>query len=484
MAEEEKALSVSALNAQIRATLEGNYRGLWVEGELSNVKINASSGHAYFTLKDERAQVGAVMFAGAVRGVSFPLRDGVKVQARGDVSVYEPRGQYQLVVRSLKKVGAGDLMAQFEELKRKLAAEGLFSPARKRTLPRLPRIVGIVTSPTGAAIRDMFNVTRRRCPNLRILLAPCRVQGEGAGKEVAEGIAMFHRLPAEDRPDVLIIGRGGGSAEDLWCFNDETLARTIAASRIPIISAVGHEIDFTISDFVADVRAPTPSAAAELVAGQKDDFLRSLEASRATMERELRHALETAQGRLARIRDHRVFHQPQSLLQQHRQHLDLLDAAMRAALTEKGDEMRRAVERAMPRLQMGANRVLEHARTNLAPHGMRLQNAMGRVLTAKKSRLELLAGRLSALDPTAVLRRGYGIVRGADGKVLRSVAEVAPGDRITAQVSDGTISAVVAGEAPAAPRAPEPIRLPAEEKVAKRGKRRAQPADDRQLTLL
>lgn len=306
MADKPEALSVYALTVQIRQALETTFKGVWVEGELSNVRMQAS-GHAYFTLKDARSQLPAAMFAGSLRGVPFRLADGLKVRALGDVSVYEPRGAYQLIVRQLEKVGAGDLMAQFEELKRKLQAEGLFDAARKRPLPLLPRTVGIVTSPTGAAIRDMLTVTRRRFPNLRILLAPVRVQGDGAAREIAEAVDTFNRAPPELRPDVLIVGRGGGSIEDLWCFNEEVVARAIHRSAIPVISAVGHEIDFTISDFVADLRAPTPSAAAEVVVGRKDEFLDRLRTHRETLARILRHAVETRRGRLERVRSHHVF---------------------------------------------------------------------------------------------------------------------------------------------------------------------------------
>ena len=475
------ALTVSALNAKIRMALEGSFRGLWVEGELSNVKINAASGHAYFSLKDARAQVGAVMFAGRLRGVSFRLADGVKVRVYGSVSVYEPRGQYQLVVERMERVGAGDLMAQFEELKRKLAAEGLFDPARKRPLPLLPRIVGIATSPTGAAIRDMFNVTRRRCPNMRIVLAPCRVQGDEAAHEVAEAIRLFNGMPEADRPDVLIIGRGGGSAEDLWCFNDEALARTIAASAIPVISAVGHEVDFTISDFVADVRAPTPSAAAELVAGRKDEFLATLDARRTAMAREVRYALDSAKARVARARDHRVFSQPQSLVQQHRQHLDLLDASLRAALSGATADARRRVEAAQPRMRLAANKALESERTRLSPLPLRLQAAFKAELATRASRLGLVAGRLGAMNPLAVLQRGYGIVRGADGRILRSVKDVAPGDEITARVADGEFQAQVlsAGNNSSGKTDVLPMGKP------RRNRKKAEPEhDDRQMTLL
>lgn len=474
-------LSVSALNARIRATLEASYRGLWVEGELSNVKINAASGHAYFSLKDARAQISAAMFAGSLRGVAFRLSDGVKVRAYGNVSVYEPRGQYQLLVQRMEKVGAGDLMAQFEELKRRLAAEGLFDASRKRPLPLLPRTVGIVTSPTGAAIRDMFNVTRRRCPNLRLVLSPCRVQGEGAAREIAAALRLFQSLPPADRPDVVIVGRGGGSAEDLWCFNDEVLARAIAACPVPVVSAVGHEVDYTIADFVADVRAPTPSAAAELVAGRKDEFLASLESMRTSLVRDLRHALSTARARVERARDHRVFSQPQSLVLQHRQHLDAIDSALRAALTASAAALRRRTDAALPRARLAADRAVSAARSRLAPLPLRLHAAAGTRLAALRARLDLVSGRLSALDPMAVLGRGYAIVRGPDGAVLRSASALAPGDRVGVRLADGSFAATVDGSPPP-PRAPTaPVAPPA---PRHRRPRHDASGDDRQLLLL
>ena len=438
-----EAITVSALNARIRATLEASYRALWVEGELSNVKVMAGSGHAYFTLKDARAQIAAVMFASSVRGVAFRMADGVKVRAYGTVTVYEPRGQYQLNIQRLEKVGAGDLMAQFEELKRKLQAEGLFDRARKRPLPILPRVVGIATSPTGAAIRDMFNVTRRRFPNLRILLAPCRVQGDGAAAEIAEAVRLFNALHDDRRPDVLIVGRGGGSAEDLWCFNDEALARTIAASEIPVISAVGHEVDFTISDFVADLRAPTPSAAAELVVGRKDEFLEKLSAVRTTLVREARHAVEAARARVGRARDHRVFAQPRSLVQQHRQRLDLADAAMRAALSGAAASARRSLDGALPRMRYALAGAIAADRQRLAALAPRLSAAFDARRAALVQRLDALARQLGALSPLAVLQRGYGIVRGPDGKVLRTPDGLAPGDVVTATLAGGDFAARV-----------------------------------------
>lgn len=436
-------LSVSALNARIRATLEASYRGVWVEGELSNVKVMPGSGHAYFTLKDAKAQVAAVMFAGYLRGVAFRLADGAKVRAYGNVTVYEPRGQYQLAVQRLEKVGAGDLMAQFEALKRKLQAEGLFERSRKRPLPLLPRVVGIATSPTGAAIRDMFNVTRRRFPNLRILLAPCRVQGEGAAAEIAEAVRMFHALHGADRPDVIIVGRGGGSAEDLWCFNDEALARTVASSEIPVISAVGHEVDFTICDFVADLRAPTPSAAAELVVGRKDEFLEKLAAAGAALAREARHAVATAKARVERARDHRVFAQPEALVAQHRQRLDLADAALRTALTGAVTEARRRLDGAGPAMRYALAGAVAKGRQRLAALPTRLTAAEAAQRGALEQRLDGLRRQLGALSPLAVLQRGYGIVRGPDGAVLRSPEGLQKGDRVTARVAGGEFAARV-----------------------------------------
>ena len=488
-----QAITVSALNARIRATLEASYRGLWVEGELSNVKVMAGSGHAYFTLKDARAQISAVMFAGSVRGVAFRMADGVKVRAYGNVTVYEPRGQYQINVQRLEKVGAGDLMAQFEELKRKLQAEGLFDRGRKRPLPLLPRVVGIATSPTGAAIRDMFNVTRRRFPNLSILLAPCRVQGEGAAAEIAEAVRLFNGLRDERRPDVLIVGRGGGSAEDLWCFNDEALARTIAASEIPVISAVGHEVDFTICDFVADLRAPTPSAAAELVVGRKDQFLEKLAAARSVLERDVRHAVETARARVGRARDHRVFAQPRSLVQQHRQRLDLADAAMRAALSGAAAEARHSLDGALPRMRYALAGAIAADRQHLASLAPRLGAAFAARRAALAQRLDALARQLGALSPFAVLQRGYGIVRGPDGTILRSPEGLVPGDVVTATLAGGELTASVIGDGGSRSHSASRPHVPASEPAppavdgAPRKRHRRTPAGDgtetRQLSL-
>lgn len=482
-----QAVSVHALTVLIRQALETRFQGVWVEGELSNVRVQPS-GHAYFTLKDARAQLSAAMFAPALRTVPFRLADGVKVRAQGDVSVYEPRGQYQLIVRRLEKVGAGDLMAQFEELKRALQAEGLFDAARKRPLPLLPRTVGIVTSPTGAAIRDMLNVTRRRFPNLRLVLAPVRVQGEGAAREIAEAIGLFNALPVETAPDVLIVGRGGGSIEDLWCFNEEIVARAIHGSRIPVISAVGHEIDFTISDFVADLRAPTPSAAAELVVGRKDEFLRQLAGLEGALERELRHAVRSRRQRLERVRSHHVFQQPRVLVRQSAQRLDLLDAQMKARLQSSCQSARRAFEADASRLRAAVLERLSGDARRLAEGRTRLQHAVALRRQEAFRRADGLRLQLAALNPLAVLRRGYGVTRGPGGRILRSTEGLQAGDAVSTQLAEGTFAATVTALA-AVPQAAAPLNPPEEMPHAAplppRRRRRARPAGEveSQLTL-
>ena len=287
--------TVSALTRRIKTTLESSFPEVWVEGELSNFRI-MSSGHAYFVLKDAAAQISCAFFSMARRMPPFEVKDGVKVRIAGELSLYEQRGTYQVVVRAMERAGLGDLMAQFEALKRRLDAEGLFAQDRKRPLPMLPRRIGIVTSPTGAAIRDMLNVTRRRFADLHILIAPARVQGAEAAPEIVAALELLNALP--DPPDVIIVGRGGGSIEDLWCFNDEAVARAIHASRVPVISAVGHESDFTIGELRRDLRAPTPSAAAELVVACKADFEAAVATARDRLRGAMRRQLERARSRL------------------------------------------------------------------------------------------------------------------------------------------------------------------------------------------
>ena len=427
---ERRVYTVAELTRLVKQTLEDEVGRVWVEGEISNFRRQAS-GHCYFTLKDERAQLSAVLFAGAQRGVTASLTDGMMVRLYGELSVYEPRGQYQLIVRQVEAGGQGMLMARFEALKRRLQAEGLFDEARKRPLPLLPRHVGIVTSPTGAAIRDILNIITRRFPNLHVVLAPVRVQGAGAAEEIAAAVdhlnALSHQAAAGEGGtltaplDVLIIGRGGGSLEDLWCFNEECVACALARSEIPVISAVGHEIDFTISDFVADVRAPTPSAAAELVVGRKEDFEERLRNQTRNLRQALRQRLTEVRGRLETVRASHVFRAPRHAVQRTAQALDALELRLKQALSGAAVRQRQRMDES----------------------GRRLQRAAPLDLLRRQQQLSALKRQLRALSPVAVLERGYSLTRSADGKLVKSVQQVSAGVRLCTQVADGTFASIV-----------------------------------------
>ena len=333
-----KIYGVSELTRRIKIILENRVGEVWLEGELSNVR-RPSSGHYYFTIKDEQAQIGGVLFRGSQRGLRFTPADGLQVRVFGEVTVYERGGNYQVIVRRMEESGLGALQVRFEELKKRLQAEGLFDEERKKPIPLLPQHVGVVTSATGAALRDILSVMGRRFPNLHITIAPVRVQGEEAAEEIAAAIELMNRKGGFD---VLIVSRGGGSLEDLWCFNEEIVARAIAASGIPVVSAVGHEIDFTISDFVADLRAPTPSAAAELVVGRKEELEERIQALSLRLGRALRQGAAEYRHRLAAAAGHYVFREPRNLVAQHAQHLDSLDNRLRQGLR---GEVRSARER-------------------------------------------------------------------------------------------------------------------------------------------
>jgi len=445
--------SVAEVTRLVKQVLEDEVGRVWVEGEISNFRRQAS-GHCYFTLKDDRAQLSAVLFAGAAQAIKLPLADGLMVRAYGELSVYEPRGQYQLIVRRLEAGGQGALMARFEALKRALQAEGLFAAARKRPLPLLPRHVGIVTSPTGAAIRDILNVTTRRFPNLHVLLAPVRVQGAGAAEEIAAAIDRLNVLSAraaEDAAggllsaplDVLIVGRGGGSLEDLWCFNEEVVARAIARSAIPVISAVGHEIDFTISDFVADVRAPTPSAAAELVVGRKEDFAALLRMREKGLRQALRQQLTEVRGRLAAARASRALHAPRQAVEHAAQALDGLEVRLKQALSGASGRARRRCDAVHARLALLRGNRLQAVAGRLEALNRQLSRAAPEVLNRRRRQVEALERQLRALSPMAVLERGYSLTRDADGRLVRATRQVAPGARVRTQVADGMFESEV-----------------------------------------
>jgi len=403
---------VSELTRAIKNALEGTFGDVWVEGELSNLR-QPSSGHSYFTIKDETAQIQAVMFRSAQRSLKFKPADGVSVRAFGQVSVYERSGQYQIVVRLMEDAGKGALQAAFEKLKKKLLQEGLFDETRKRPLPLLPRHIGVVTSPTGAAIRDILKVISRRFPNLHVVIAPVKVQGESAAAEIAEAIQLLNQLGGLD---VLIVGRGGGSLEDLWCFNEEIVARAIAASTIPVISAVGHEIDFTISDFVADVRAPTPSAAAEQVVGLKESFERHVADLSTALIRTLRQGLLEVKTRLASAQSSYVFTEPRNIARQFKQQMRELELRIQHSV---GDRLRQDQQR-------------------IDDAGASISHVIHSSVQLRAHEMHRFQVQLRALNPLAVLDRGYSITHDADGRVLTSVAGLKRGRHVSTRLATGS----------------------------------------------
>jgi len=415
-----KIFTVGELTRQIRGTLETKFPAVWVQGEISNYKLHPS-GHQYFTLKDQRAQIACVIWRDTLprRLSGQPLVDGTQVQVYGTVTVYETRGQYQLSVQILQSRGVGLLQAKFEALKRKLEAEGLFAPERKRRLPKFPRRIGIVTSPSGAAIRDMLHVLRRRAPWLQILVNPVRVQGTGAAQEIAVAMREL-ALPNEAFAplDLIVVTRGGGSIEDLWEFNEEIVARAIFNSTVPIVSAVGHEIDFTICDFVADLRAPTPSAAAELIAPDIIDLQRRIDSCTRALSRQL----------LNRIRDSQ-------------QRLDHARETLQRCLAHKIDRYKRGLLQITRTLQARSPaRELMMRRNRFADLQRRLVACPRRLLETARHRFQHMEGILRVLGPDATLRRGYSITMNERGKIIRSITTVRAKMKIHTRVSDGEFS--------------------------------------------
>lgn len=441
--------SVSELTRTVRAILEETVGSVWVEGEVSNYR-KQPSGHQYFTLKDASSQLPCVWFAargGAAWRKQTPLADGMQVQVRGAMTVYEARGQYQLNVQLVQAAGAGLLQAKFEALKRKLEAEGLFDSARKRPIPKFPATIGIVTSATGAALRDMLHVLGRRAPWVRVIVSPARVQGEGAAEEIARALKDLNRLAESGAAaiDVAIVGRGGGSVEDLWAFNEDVVARAIAASAIPIISAVGHEIDFTIADFVADLRAPTPSAAAELAVPDATDLRRHLAQLGASARRRLLTAVAQRRTRLDALRRSALFREPASRLAQARQQLDLAHEALRRSVRTNLDAKCQILAGLAASLrQHRPDQILALHRARLATLRQRLDEMLPRSLRERRHRLEKAAAMLRLLSPEATLRRGYTITTVASGAMLRSVSQVAEDTHLVTTVRDGKITSVVA----------------------------------------
>jgi exodeoxyribonuclease VII large subunit len=450
---ERRPLTVSELTESVRKALEARFASVWVEGEISNFKAH-SSGHWYFTIKDEGAQLRAKCFRSANNRIRFRPKDGLHVRARGRLTVYEVRGEYELIVEALDPVGAGALQVAFEQLRDRLQGEGLFSPERKRPLPVFPGRVGIVTSPTGAAIRDILNVIARRTRTVHVLFSPARVQGDGAGRDIARAIKLINdhheRARREERNkdlvDVLIVGRGGGSTEDLWAFNEEEVARAIRASAIPVISAVGHETDFTIADFVADLRAPTPSAAAELVAAREDQLCSALARAGQNLSQLMRYRIATARTRV----------QQQALSQA----FDEVRGRLRNA-TASTNSARHRLQILMSQTVRSAHLRADALSGSLAPAQLRARLAEARVrfdsaytgctaaiekqMEEGKTRLGLAAASLDALSPLAVLQRGYAIAQNEDGTLLRDAKLISIGDTVKVRLARGTFAARVEG---------------------------------------
>jgi len=439
--------SVGELNRSVRLLIEREFTEVWVEGEVSNRRLQ-SSGHCYFTLKDGDAQLSCVMFRAQASRLREPLVDGMQVQVCGQLSLYEARGQFQMIVRRVQGQGAGLLHAKFEALKRKLEGEGLFDAARKKALPRFPTRVGLVTSESGAAIRDMLQVLHRRAPWISVLLAPARVQGEGAVDDLVRGLnwlanAEAHGLPAVD---LIILGRGGGSLEDLWPFNEEELARAIVQCRLPVVSAVGHEIDFTISDFVADLRAPTPSAAAELVAPDRLQLLEEIRVRRMRLSRVLQHRMERERLRLERLSSEQLRREPMRRLEENRQRLDLLMDRVEGSLEMQMLRSRERLRGLRLRLkaQAPANRLRE-ARDRIHQQRGNLESAVRRAVEKRGEHLARQAGMLRLLGPQRVLERGYSLTLDAENRLVNSVEGLKARQALQVRVKDGTIRVGVRG---------------------------------------
>ncbi len=402
-----KIYTVGELSQGIKALLETSFREIWVEGEISGLKVS-SLGHTYFDLKDAVSNISGVLFRGFAADLKFELQNGLLVRVRGNITTYDKQSKYQLMAKEVQPAGIGPLQLAFEQLKKKLQSEGLFDQARKRTIPALPQKIAVVTSPTGAAIRDILSILKRRYANMHIIVAPVKVQGQGAKEEIARAIKDLN----DNFPDidVMLVGRGGGSMEDLWAFNEEIVARAIAGSKIPVISCVGHETDFTIADFVADLRAPTPSAAAELVVKSKVELAAHIAQLEKRLLQSLRIYYENLWGKFRRLTSSRMLVNPLALLERPTRRLD---EAVEGLFLASADRARRAGER-----------------------------------------LNLQTEKLKALSPLFPLRKGYAIVKSAQGKAVKAASSLSPGDRLSLQFAEGRAEAEVIGTASSGAAAP------------------------------
>ena len=442
---ERNPYTVSRLNREVRLLLDNGLPMIWVEGELSNFS-QPSSGHWYFTLKDREAQVRAAMFRQRNLGVGFTPKAGQQVLVRGRVSLYEPRGDFQLIVEHLEEAGVGALKREFERLKAKLSAEGLFAQELKRPLPSLPRRIGVITSPTGAAVRDILHILKRRFPPAAVLIYPVPVQGAAAVPAVIEALEL---ASARAECDVLILARGGGSIEDLWAFNDEGVARAIRACAIPVVSGIGHEIDFTIADFVADVRAPTPSGAAEIVVPDRAELMAALRTTAGRLLQAMQRELRAANLHFTGIQRRLQFAHPGIRLQQQAQRLDDIELrlaqAARAVLLRQGNRLAALHTRL---LQVSPERRLTAAGARSEQLTVRLHHAIDAHLQRAQHRLALMQNQLHAVSPLATLSRGFAVVTGPDGALVTDAAALNEGDEIRALLQHGALRARVTGKEP------------------------------------
>jgi exodeoxyribonuclease VII large subunit len=439
-APERRVWIVRDLVAAVRTRLEREYSDVWVEGEISNFRAH-DSGHLYFTLIDRNSQIRAVMFRSQARLLRFRPEDGMQIVLRGRVTVFEGRGELQLSAEYLEPKGAGALQIAFEQLKAKLESEGLFDASRKKPIPLLPRCIGIVTSPQAAALRDILNILRRRHHSASILIYPAQVQGESAATDVSSGIKYFNRVKSVD---VIIVARGGGSAEDLAAFNHEGLARVIAGSVIPTISAIGHETDFTIVDFVSDLRAPTPSAAAELVIRSRQEIEEQAEALRLRLTRAMRYRLLIAKQTLTEAAQHGAFARMMEGINQRQQRLDDLRYRLEKSQRKLIEKYRRRWEQVSAAVRhYDARRVLAGMRRDLASHATAITSAMHTLLLRRRSRLEQIEHQLKALSPVSILERGYALVFDSSGKLVKNSAQVEVGDEVSARLARGSLIAKI-----------------------------------------
>lgn len=433
-----RALTVSELNHQARHLLESSFMQVWVEGELSGFS-RPSSGHWYFSLKDQKCQIRCAMFRGANQRIRTLPREGDQIRIRGKVTLYENRGDFQIIVEHLEPAGLGALQQAFEALKARLQNEGLFDPARKKPIPATPRHIGVVTSPTGAAIHDILTVLKRRCPAIPVTLYPTSVQGQSATEDIVQAIAQAQQ---HGLADVLIVGRGGGSLEDLWCFNEEAVARAIADCSIPTVSAVGHEVDVTIADFVADLRAPTPSAAAEKISPDQQDWVRRLAEQQGRLGRAARRLLQRLGDQLghlsARLRD------PRRELQEKAQRMDELELRLNKAIRNRLDQQKQKTDYLLQRMcAQSPQRTLKIASEQIQQLDERLILAARQLLRKRDERFQHAAKTLHVVSPLATLGRGYAIIKNDQGNIVRKASDLQTGDQITAQLGHGSVSAQV-----------------------------------------